>query len=317
MKAVQILGAIGAHQLTLATTAAKPTPQKDQILVKVSAAGVTADEVNWPELYRTTNRIPGHDVSGTIEQLGPDYSGPLKAGDAVFMMLSAEFASGGQAEYVVADPQELASKPTSISHAQAAALPIPFLTAWEAIFVHAKVERASKVLVTGATGAVGNVLVQVASRVLGCEVVALASAKNEAYLKTLGANTVVDYNSPDWQDSIKNVDAVFDTVGSETLAKAWSCVKEDGYIVTVADPAPSWAFGKSEAEELKVHPRVKCIYFIVTASGEILSKVAELLDNGTLTALPVNVFAADQALEAWKYAGQRGKSGKAVIEFAS
>lgn len=315
MKAVQITGSSGNHNITLSTTAAKPAPKHSDILVKVHAAGITADEVTWPELYNSSTRIPGHDVSGVVDALGPSYTGPLKNGDEVFAMLKAASDAGGQAEYVLISPEEITRKSSSISHAQASALPIPFLTAWEAIFQHAKVEKGSKVLVTGASGAVGLVLVQIAAKVLDCEVVALASAKNHEYVKSLGASVLVDYHTPNWEDSIRGVDAVFDTVGEETLAKTWKCVKPNGSIVTVADPPPPWSFGQGKPQELKEHPDVKWIYFVVTASGEALSKLTSLIDEGKLEPIPVKTFGVDKAVEAWEYSAKRGKEGKPVIEF--
>ncbi|KAF5120243.1 putative zinc-binding oxidoreductase, mitochondrial [Metarhizium anisopliae] len=315
MKAIQVTGSKGSHQIILNTAAAKPSPQQDQVLVRVHAASITADEVTWPELYDSSTRIPGHDISGVVDALGPTYTGPFKVGDHVFAMLKATSDAGGQAEYAVVPPEEIAPKPTSISHAQASALPIPFLTAWEAIHQHAKVREGTKVLVTGASGAVGLMLVQIAARILDCQVVALASAKNHAYLKSLGAAITVDYHWPDWEDSVRDVDAVLDTVGEETLSKTWKCVKPNGSIVTVADPPPPWAFGKATPEELKQHPHVQWAYFIVTASGAILSKLTSLLDEGRLAPIPVKSFSIDKGLEAWEYSGRRGRDGKAVIEF--
>lgn len=315
MKAIQITGAVGSHKITLTQTADKPVPQDDQILVKVHAAGITADEVTWPELYESSTRIPGHDVSGVVEGFGPKYTGSLKIGDAVFAMLKASSDAGGQAEYVLITPKEIAPKPVTISHAQASALPIPFLTAWEAIYQHAKVQKGSKVLVTGASGAVGLILVQIASKVLGCEVVALASAKNHEYLKSLGASVLVDYHTPNWEDSVNGVDAVFDTVGEKTLAKSWKCVKSNGSIVTVADPPPPWSFGRGTPVELKDHPDVKWFYFVVTADGDVLSKLTSFLGEGKLVPIPIKTFGIGEGLEAWEYGGQRGREGKAVIAF--
>jgi NADPH:quinone reductase-like Zn-dependent oxidoreductase len=317
MKAVQITGDKGAHEIKFTDALPMPTPKGRDILIKVHAAGINADEVTWPELYETSNRIPGHDISGIVEALGPDYDGPLSVGESVFAMLHTDSSQCGQAEYTIASPDEIALKPTSISHAEAAALPIPILTAWEAIFEHAKLQQGSRVLVTGASGAVGVMLVQLARHLLDAEVIGLASPKNHAYLKELGASQVLDYKSPGWEDSIRNVDTVFDTVGGATLDKTWSTVKKDGFIVTVADPPPPWASGKGKPEQLKEHPDVKWIYFIVTARGDNLAKVTTLLDEGSVKPLAVKVFSAAESLEAWKYAGQRGRRGKAVIDFAS
>lgn len=317
MKAVQITGDKGAHQIRLTDTLPRPTPKGRDILIKVFAAGITADEVSWPELYSTSNRVPGHDISGVIEDLGPEYNGSLSIGDSVFAMLRANTSQGGQAEYAIASPNEVALKPTSISHQEAAALPIPILTAWEAIFTHAKVPKEGKVLVTGASGAVGVMLVQIASRLLDAKVIALASAQNHARLMELGASQVFDYMSPNWYQIIKDADAVFDTVGDATLDKAWNTLKRDGAIVTVADPPPPWAFGRGKPEQLQDHPDVTWVYFVVTSCSEHLARVATLLDEGSLEPLAIKTFPVENAVHAWAYGGQRGRKGKAVIEFVS
>ncbi|KND91882.1 Reticulon-4-interacting protein 1, mitochondrial [Tolypocladium ophioglossoides CBS 100239] len=317
MKAIQVTGSKATPEIVLTESLPKPIPNGSHILIRVHAAGITADEVTWPELYDTPNRVPGHDISGVVEALGPDYRGPVSVHDSVYFMLRPAAGQGGQAEYALVAPEEIAPKPTTISHAEAAALPIPILTAWEAIFEHAKLEQGSRILVTGASGAVGVMLVQLATRLLGAEVTGLASAQNHAYLKELGASRVVDYRSPGWETSIKDMDAVFDTAGGSTLSKTWSTVKPHGIIVTVADPPPPWASGKEQPDELHTYPDVKTKYFIVTAQAGPLAKVAALIDDGSVKPLPVKVFPADEAVEAWSYASQRSRHGKGVIEFVS
>lgn len=314
MKAVQITGSAAAHQVTFNESLPRPEPKGAEVLIKVYAAGITADEATWPELYETTSRIPGHDISGVIAALGPDYDGSLSVGDQVYAMLGAARGQG-QAEYTVALAGEVALKPTTLSHAEAAALPIPALTALEAILIKAKIKHGAKVLVTGASGAVGVMLVQLASKLLKCNVIALASPRNHEYLRQLGASKVVDYNATGWEHSIHAVDAVFDTVGGDVLAKTWSTVESNGAIITVGDPAPAWAFGMGQPEELKDHPNVRWGHFIVSPHSDTLVKVAELIDEGTITALKIKAFPAKNAAEAWEFGGQRGKSGKAVLEF--
>jgi len=317
MKAVQILGDKSAPSVVLTDNLPQPTASGSDLLIRVHAAGVTADEVSWPEVYNTRNRIPGHDISGVVSALGPSYAGPLAVGDEVFAMLAADASQGGQAEYAVASQAEVARKPTAISHAEAAALPIPVLTAWEAIVEHAKLEKGARVLVTGASGAVGVQMVQLAKQLLGAEVIGLASSRNHSYIKELGASTAIDYNTAGWEESVGSVDAVFDTAGGETLRKASKTVRDGGAVVTVADPPPPWAFGKEEPELSKAKPQVKWVYFVVTASGETLGKVAELLQAGTVKPLKVTEFPSDKAVDAWEFGRQRGRTGKVVIQFAS
>ena len=129
MKAIQITGAKSDPRITLTDTLTKPIATGTHVLVKVHAAGITADEITWPELYEASTRVPGHDVSGVLEALGPEYDGPLSVGSEVFAFLRASTDQGGQAEYVTADSDEVNLKPSSLSHTQAAAHPIPILTA--------------------------------------------------------------------------------------------------------------------------------------------------------------------------------------------
>src|SRR5690349_7569583 len=122
MKAVQILGDASSPKIAITHSTPKPVPTDTDILIQVHSAGITGDEVTWPEVYQTPTRIPGHDISGTIVSLGPDYDGPLCIGQDVFACIAADRGKG-QAEYVVCKPVEVALKPTSLSHAEAAVLP--------------------------------------------------------------------------------------------------------------------------------------------------------------------------------------------------
>ncbi|KAF4509060.1 hypothetical protein G6O67_005366 [Ophiocordyceps sinensis] len=317
MRAVQVTGSKASYQVTLSDSLPAPTPQGCHVLVRVRAAGITADEVTWPELYDSASRVPGHEVSGVVEAVGPDYRGPAAVGDGVFAMLGAAAGQGAQADYAIASPDEIAPKPPSLSHAQAAALPLPILTAWEAIFERAALPSGARVLVTGASGAVGVMLVQLAARVLGAHVTGLAAPSNHALVRDVGASHVLDYNDPEWQSSVTEMDAVFDTVGGQTLARSCNTVKRDGIVVTVADPPPPWALGKEEHGELSRHADVRRVYFVVTSRGSTLSKVAALLEGGQVQPLPVKVFPAGDALDAWAYARKRGREAKAVIEFSA
>ncbi|EQB44580.1 zinc-binding dehydrogenase [Colletotrichum gloeosporioides Cg-14] len=155
MKAVQVLGPASSPEVVATSSLPTPIPHSSEILIRVHAAGITADELLWPELYTAPHRIPGHELSGTVAALGPTYTGPLRLSQPVFAFIAADRGGGGQAEYVVCLPDEVAPKPSSISHEAAAALPIPLLTAWEGIIVRGKVGAGMKVLTTGAGGAVG------------------------------------------------------------------------------------------------------------------------------------------------------------------
>ncbi len=314
MKAIQVLGDKASPTIHFTTTLSPPTPSSSQILIKVAAAGITADELTWPELYETPNRVPGHDVSGTVHALGPSYAGPLQVGDDVFAMLGADRGMG-MAEFAIVEESEVAVKPAAVSHAQAAALPIPLLTAWEAAHRHLRLEKGARVLVTGASGAVGRIFVQIAAKVVGAEVVALASGEKIEAVKEMGAAMAVDYRMQGWELEVGRVDAVFDTVGGSVLNKCWTAIKENGALVTVGDPPPQWAFGGGEPEELKMRPGVRALHFIVDADGKALDEVGRLVESGVVSSLPVREFKVEEAVEAWNFAGTRGRGEKAVVMF--
>jgi NADPH:quinone reductase-like Zn-dependent oxidoreductase len=126
---------------------------------------------------------------------------------------------------------------------------------------------------------------------------------------------IVDYKTSNWEKLVKDIDVVFDTVGNDVLAKTWETVKSDGMIITIGDPAPSWAFGGDEPSESLSLPGVKYKYFIVSPNAKRLGQVAKLYDEGVMKPLAVKTFSFEQAVEAWEDARQRGKGYKVVIEF--
>ncbi|KAF6830760.1 protein kinase [Colletotrichum musicola] len=316
MKAVQILGDASSPQVTLNHSLPKPTPKDAEILVRVHAAGVTGDEVVWPELYQTPSRIPGHEISGVISAVGPIYDGPFEIGQPVFGFTEANRCEC-QADYAICLANEIAPKPPSISHEEAAALPIPVLTAWEALADHGNVKQGMRVLVTGASGAVGAVAVQLATQLFGAEVAALASPPSHDNLRELGARELYDYRATDWDVQIRNVDVVLDTVGGDVLTKAWNVVKSDGGVVTVADPPPPWAFGRCEPTESAANSKVRHVYFVVSPSSERLAEASRMFDAGLVKPLPVMGFSFSEAIAAWVKARARNRGGKVVIQFVA
>ncbi|KAF4822656.1 putative zinc-binding oxidoreductase [Colletotrichum siamense] len=263
-------------------------PNSFEVLIRVHAAGITAPELTYPV--------------------------PLRLNQPVFAFIAADRGGGGQAEYVVCLPDEVVPKPVSATHEEAAALPIPLLAASEGIIARRKVGAGMKVLVTGASGAVGSIAVQIAAR-RGAEVVALASLRSAGRLRGLGAREVVGYNDESWSADIRGVDVVFDTVGGDVLGKSWEVVRPHGMIITVGDPAPPWALGRGPAEEAGRYPDVRYEYFIVSPNAGALSEAAGMIDAGLIEVLRVEAFCFEEAEQAWEYAGKRGRDGKAVITF--
>ncbi|EXF76413.1 zinc-binding dehydrogenase [Colletotrichum fioriniae PJ7] len=146
-----------------------------------------------------------------------------------------------------------------------------------------------KVLVTGASGAVGVLAVQLAAQLSGDRIIALASQRSHENLKQLGSE-VLNYNDSGWISSIGGVNVVIDTVGQSILGDAWKVMAEDGMIITVANPPPPWAFGDVVPEESLERPEDRCKYFIVSPNAEKLYRTSEMVEVGALKALAVKWF---------------------------
>jgi NADPH:quinone reductase-like Zn-dependent oxidoreductase len=280
-----------------------PEPQAGEILIQVSAAGVTPTEKLW---YTTSHHadgttrsraVPGHEFSGIVAGLGPEATG-YNLGDVVFG-LNDWFAEGATAEFCVAKPSNLSLKPSSLSHVEAASAPIGLLTAWQGLQFHAELQKGERVLIHGGAGAVGLFAVQLAS-LQGAYVIATSSRANIDFVKQLGAEEVIDYRERRFEEA-GLFDVIFDTVGGETLNRSWDLLKPGGRLVTIA------ADGESSTD-----PRVKSAFFIVEQAGEQLAALGTLFDSGKLKAFVKAELPMEEATDA--YSGSiAGGPGKLVI----
>ena len=197
MKAIRIHGRGGPDHLVYEDVP-PPHPDPGEVLVRVYAAGVIATELQWDETYQTEAGspralpIPGPDLSGVVEEIGSGITA-LARGDEVYAMLGYG-RDGAEAEFTIALPSELAPKPRTLDHVQAAAVPLTALTAWQALFVHARLAAGQTILIHGAAGGVGVFAVQLA-RWAGAHVIATASARNHDFLRELGANEIIDHTT--------------------------------------------------------------------------------------------------------------------------
>ncbi len=210
----------------------RPQPKAGEVLIKVHYAGV--NPVDWK--YRAGYLkdfmpiqlpfTPGIDVSGTIEEVGPGVTG-LKKGDAVFGL-----AQEGYAEYAIAKAGAVAAKPEGLSFEIAATLPVGALTAWQSL-EDAGVKAGQTVVIQGASGGVGIFAVQLAHQ-KGARVIGTTSTPNVDFVKSLGADLVVDYKKGPVEAAVKDADVVIDTVGGEVLEKSYQLLKKGGVLVTIA-----------------------------------------------------------------------------------
>ncbi len=288
----------------------KPSPKAGEVLVKVHATSVMPTEFSWYPTFNTTAGEPrpfpivlSHEMSGEVESIGANVSG-VKIGDAVFGM-NDWFANGAQAEYCVAAVQSLAQSPKSLDHVQAAVVPISALTAWQGLFDRAGLQSGQRILIHGGSGAVGTFAVQLAHW-RGAHVIATTSGGNLDFVHSLGADEVIDYQTTRFEDEVRDVDVVFDTVGGATLNRSWNVLRANGKLVTIASPS-----------EENVEQRAKDAFMLVQANGSQLAEIGELIDSEVLRVYAEGAFPLDQAGDAYERAQRgrmRGKIALSVVQ---
>ncbi len=281
-----------------------PVPEAGEILVRIEAVGVNPVDWKIVEGYlRSALPIsmpytPGCDLSGTVEALGPGVNG-FRAGDSVFGYPSL-LRGGGYADYALLLETELAPAPLSISLRQAAALPVAAITAYDGLFVHGQLEAGMRALILGGAGGVGTAAIQLA-KWKGAEVFATASARNQDYLRELGASPI-DYSANTLESMAGAFDLVFDTVGGPAGVEAVAALKDGGQFITPVFPLP-------DASLLAAKRLKSAVYGILPTAGR-LREIAALVDRGALRMhiekeYPLSEIAA--ALSASKSGRTRGK----------
>jgi NADPH:quinone reductase-like Zn-dependent oxidoreductase len=306
MKAIQLVNYRPEIKLEI-TEVDRPKPAPGQLLIEVHAAGVTTTELDWYPSTHTPggqgrlNAIPGHEFSGVIAALGEGVIG-FEAGQPVFGM-NDWFQEGAMAEYCLTLPLSIAAKPDSLTHVQAATVPIGALTAWQGLFEKAALKSGERILVHGGAGAVGLFVVQLA-RLHGADVVATTSADTVELVRELGAHQVLDYRTVRFEEVIDPVDVVFDTVGGDTRERSRAVLTPGGRLVSIAADG-----------EVTTNPEVRKAYFIVEPNRQQLNQVAEMLCDGRLRTFTKAVVRLEKAAEAFqKRSGS--DAGKIVIDVA-
>lgn len=286
----------------------RPTPRPNEVLVRVRAAGV--NPTDWK--HRATGGflgeppfVLGWDVSGVVEEVGIGVA-RFQPGDEVFGMLSYPFGHGSHAEYVTAPARTFAHKPVSLDHTQAGALPLVSLTAWQALVEYADVRPGQRVLIHAAAGGVGHVAVQIA-KARGAYVIGTASAGKHEFLRSLGADEVIDYRETDFVDAVKDVDVVLDTLGGETSVRSLKVLRPGGLVVSIL-PVGSDEFHE-EAERLGV----RSVRMLVDASHSGLKAIAELVEAGKLRPAIAGTFPLADAAEAHALGDTGRTAGKLVL----
>jgi NADPH:quinone reductase-like Zn-dependent oxidoreductase len=308
MKAVRVHAYGGPEQLRL-EEAPQPKAESGKVVVRISASSVNPIDyklasgvmrqimpINFPW-------IPGGDFSGTVEEVGPGVTG-FKKGDAVYGDASG---GGAYAEFYAGPVTMIAPRPQKLSHVEAASVPLAGQTAWQGLFDHGRLARGETVLIHAAAGGVGSFAVQLAHW-KGAKVLATASADNADYVRSLGADSVIDYKATPFESVAKNVDLVFDLLGGDTQRRSYGVLKPGGRLVATSQP-PS--------EEEAAKHKVQATMMQMKAAAANLAQLTELLDAGRIKTLVSKTYPLAKVRDAWTELISGHSRGKTVLEVAS
>jgi NADPH:quinone reductase-like Zn-dependent oxidoreductase len=307
-----------------------PTVGPSDVLVDVRAASVNPLDVmirngefkqllSYPRPF-----ILGHDVAGTVAEVGPDVSA-FKVGDEIWAR-PRDHRIGTFAESIAIDAADIALKPASLSFAQAAAVPLVALAAWQALVDLAHLRPGQRVLVHAGAGGLGSTAIQLAHH-LGAHVATTARGTDAETLTALGADEVIDFTTTDFTDVLSDYDVVLDSLGTDSLNKSMTVLRPGGLAISVVGP-PDPAFATQISKPLlkpvmallsrKIHRRARRLgvryrFFFMHADGAQLTNLARLYEAGDLRPVPDRTFGFDQTLDAVTYVEEGKAHGKVVI----
>lgn len=305
MKAVRV-HAFGGLDALAYEDVPRPAPGLNQVLVHIAAAGVGPWDAWIREgksvLPQPLPLVLGADLSGTVEAIGPEVTG-FGVGDQVYGVTNARF-TGAYAEYAVAESTMIAPKPASLTHVEAASVPVVATTAWQMLFDHAQLRAGQRVLVQGGAGNVGGYAVQLA-RLAGAEVIATAFARQADYVRSLGASEVIDPQARSLTPFAQSVDAVIDTVGGDALRRSFDLLRPGGILVSaVAEPD----------QEAAARRGVRAAFILVSVTTAGLVELGKLIEAGKLRTNVGEVLPLSDARKAHEMlAGRAHRPGKIVL----
>ncbi|MFI6848361.1 NADP-dependent oxidoreductase [Kitasatospora sp. NPDC050467] len=287
----------------------RPAPLSGEVLVRVHASGV-----NPVDLAVRSGALPllgeppygvGWDISGVVEEAAP--GARFKVGDEVFGMPFFPRAATGYADYVAVPSRQVARKPATLDHVQAAAIPLAALTAWQGLVDAAQLSEGQRVLIHRAAGGVGHFAVQIA-KARGAHVIALASEPKHEFLRGLGADEVIDYRTADYTEVVRDVDVVFDSSSEGT--RALSVLRPGGTLVSIMEH-----FKLDLAAEIEAAGR-KFAGVSVEPDYAALEAIAALVDAGRIRPHVAETFPLDDAAKAHELVGSGRVQGKVVLTVA-
>lgn len=285
-----------------------PEPVAGQVQVQVYAAGINPIDAAIRSGY-LKDKIPlpfpvtlGGDFSGIVSKVGDGVSG-VAVGDQVFGIANPlKGGSGSTAEFVVARTGNIAKKPTSVDHVNAAALPLAGTSALQGIEEHMHIGKGQHILIHGGAGGIGSLAIQIA-KARGAFVAATASTDDAAFVKEIGADMVIDYKREDFTRIVSGYDAVFDTAGGDIANRSIPVVKPGGIVVSMTgQPDP----------EIARRYQVTAIAQGTNGTTKQLDRVAKLVDSGVIAPVIDRTYPLEQTRAAYERLASHPR-GKVVI----
>ncbi|ORV43983.1 NADP-dependent oxidoreductase [Mycobacterium conspicuum] len=286
----------GGPEVLVVEQAPVPVPAVGEVLVAVHAAAITFDELTWDETWARNPAILSHEISGVVSEIASGVT-EFKPGDAVYGLVDFD-RDGGAAEFVAVPAAQLAAKPSTVSHAEAAALPLAGLTALQALVDQAAVRPGESVLVHGGAGGVGALTVQLAA-IFGANVTATIRSDATELVRGFGAQRVIDVRAESFEDS-GPYDVIVDSVGGEILPRSCAVLRPGGRLITLSAPPPEG---------------VTATFFVVTPNRDQLAELAGLVDSGRLRVPIAETFPLAEGRQAFESGQRRNRrAGKTVLE---
>lgn len=307
MKAAQINSYGGLEVLTLVEIP-EPTPGPNEVQVAVRAASINPFDLMvlhglvQQMMPLTFPAVLGGDLAGVVTAVGTDIQG-VAVGDEVYGQAGSVSGHGSFAEMTIVDAEKLARKPATLDFQAAASLPLVGVSAYQALVEHIRLKSGQTILIYGGAGGIGSIAIQLAKH-LGAKVITTVGTVDVAFAKSLGADAVIDYKTKAFEQKVRDVDVVFDTVGGETNTKSYGVLKAGGMIVSMlAKPDPA----------LMEKHNVQAIAQTTQVNRNRLTKVAELVDQGVIKPQVTAVFPLEKIADAVRHMESGSRRGKTVL----
>lgn len=317
MKAM-IITAFGGPDVFQKVDVPKPVPHSNQLLIKVYAVSLNPVDYKIRQSGEWAGVKPpailGYDAAGVVEATGPDVKN-FKVGEAVYYSpeIFGKEGGGSYAEYQVVKETIVGHKPANLSFEEAASIPLAGATAWDALVTRVKLEAGEAALIHAGAGGVGSLAVQIA-KALGGQVFATASGDNLDFVRSLGADRVIDYKTEDFVEVIRHqtsggegVEVVFDTVGGDTVTKSIAITKPHGRIVTIAYTTD---LNAAYFKNLTVH------FEFMEREADRLARLREWLEEGKLKPVIDSLWPLEAVAQAHQKLEKGGVRGKIILKVA-